>query len=113
MVVKFNFSNETLFNFLAKELEACKTTKEVDALLKQFKRKNQEIESVFVSRKAVDLEIVRYDSVIKEYVYSSPKLEGITSFGNSTKDIETYLNNPNKGQVYAEIRQEVYKKFDI
>lgn len=112
-VVKPNYENDTLFSYLAKKLEDCKTARDAQELLEQFKRKNQEIESIFVAKKAQDLDVIKYDSITKEYIYTEVKGGGVTSLGTSTKEVETYLNNPNKGPVYAQVRKEVYSKFNI
>jgi hypothetical protein len=47
------------------------------------------------------------------YMFSSDKSEGNTELGKTIADVEMYLNNPNKGIIYSEIRKKVYDKYKI
>lgn len=113
MNVKPSYKDDTLFAYLAKIVEDAKTVTDLEEVIRQFSRPNQEIESIFVAKKSVDIEIVKFDSISREYVFTSDKIEGVTSLGETVKDVEQYLRNTKKGQVFSEIRKAVYSKFEI
>lgn len=113
MNVKSTFSNETLYTFLGNNIENADSEKELEQLIKTFNRKNQEIESVFVAKKAIDLDIVTMDQLTREFVYVEPKSNISTVLGSTIVDVEKYLSNPKKNTVYADIRKAVYKAYDI
>lgn len=113
MLVKSTFTNKTLYSFLGQTVEGCKNVKELEQVIKTFDRKNQDIESVFVAKKATDLEIVTFDNITREFIYTDPKSNIATSLGRTVVDVEKYLSNTKKNTIYAEIRQLVYAAFEI
>lgn len=114
MIVKETYSNETLYGFLADKLEAAKTSKDLEEMLKQFKRKAAEIESAFIAKQAIELKIVNWDALSLSYIYTNAALsDGSTMLGTNIKEVENYLNQKNKQEAYGHIRKDIYARYKI
>jgi hypothetical protein len=112
-VVKANMENETLFAFLAKIIENSKTIPELQEVERVFKKKHQDIESNFIAKKALELNLITFDSITRDYIYQESPDDPSSSLGNSIQDVEAYLTNAKKNPVYAGIRKKVYNIYKI
>lgn len=103
--------NDTLFSYIVKHIEEAKTTKELEALKKQFSRSNAETEIVFIVKKSTELKQLKYNDMTLEYILESES--GATSLGKTIPDVEAFLANPVNRNVYVELRKLIYAKYKI
>jgi hypothetical protein len=112
-VVKANMENETLFSFLAKVIESASTIADLEEIQRVFKKKHQDIESTFVAKKALELDLLKFDHITREYVYQEDADSPASAVGATIQDVENYLTSKNKNSVYGSIRKQVYKTYKI